>query len=77
MKTCEQVTAEFLKDFNELLLKHGVTEFSAEDHYMGYPECGEDIRMEVTIPAVWDENNDMVRDYTVIDLGKVIFPEMK
>lgn len=41
--------AEFIKELRELMAKHHVTEITAEDHYPGYAECGEDIYMTATI----------------------------
>lgn len=46
-----------------------VAELSAKDHYQGYPECGEDVRMTVEIPALYDEDGNCTREWTTIDLG--------
>ena len=35
---------EFLKELGELLEKYAV-KLTADDHWIGYPECGEDIRI--------------------------------
>ena len=68
MMTSDQVRIAFLADLRALLDKWGA-EIEAEDHYVGYAECGEDIRMTVSIPAIRD-GFDTLRDYTEIDLGK-------
>ena len=71
MKTKTQVKAEFLTDLNNLLLKYSA-EISAEDHWQGYPECGEDIRIEIEIPGVWDNDGECVSEDCYIDLGRYI-----
>jgi len=38
--------AKFLEDLNALLEKYGV-EFRCDDHWQGYPECGQDVRITV------------------------------
>ena len=60
----------FRDDLNALLAKYNA-ELEAEDHWTGYPECGEDIRMTVTIPSKWVDGNQVV-EYTEIDLGKIV-----
>ena len=35
----------FLRELKEILTRYEV-ELTSEDHYPGYPECGEDIRIE-------------------------------
>jgi hypothetical protein len=72
-QTKEQVEAAFKAELQALLDKYGA-ELSAKDHFMGYAECGEDVRMTVDIPAIWDKNGDTVRELTEIDLGSCIFP---
>ena len=34
----------FVTELKSLLKKHGVA-LTAKDHYTGYPECGEDVRI--------------------------------
>lgn len=55
-------TELFLKELKALLAKFDA-ELSADDHWIGYAECGEDVRMTV-------EFNDA--PYEEIDLGKYI-----
>lgn len=45
-------------------------EIEAEDHYSGYPECGQDIRMQVYLPGLYGE---VEIPSVTVDLGKV-FP---
>lgn len=72
MKTSVTVTAEFEAELQALLNKWGAN-ISADDHYQGYPECGEDIRMQVEIPAIYDADHNCVREWTQIDLGQYVF----
>lgn len=73
MTTCaeqsERLKCQFLKDLRDLLATYGAT-LEAEDHWTGYPECGEDVRMTVDIPAIYDNDGDTVRDACQINLGK-------
>jgi len=68
MQTKADVETAFRAELLALLAKYDA-ELEAKDHYVGYPECGEDVRMTVTVPAIWDANNDMQREWTEIDLG--------
>lgn len=74
MKTEQQITDEFLAELKALLSKYapagGYVDITAEDHYMGYPECGEDVRMTVSIPSGYDGNGEKVSEGAEIDLGK-------
>lgn len=76
VQIASEVAAQFKKDLAALLAKYGEgasfpVEIRAEDHYHGYPECGEDIRMTVTIPALYDKDGNPVREWAEIDLGKM------
>jgi len=71
MKTADQVEVEFRADLQALLKKWGA-EIEAEDHYPGYPECGEDIRMEVHIPGKYESDGTCLQDFAVINLGTLI-----
>ena len=68
MKTREQVAKQFMEEFQALLNKYDA-EIDAKDHYIGYPECGEDVRMTMFIPAVYDDEYNCVSRETEIDLG--------
>ena len=69
----EQVKAAFMEDFDKLLKIWGA-EIQAKDHYTGYPECGEDIRMTISIPAIY-EDFTAKREQTDIDLGFCHYPK--
>ena len=71
MKSTEQVAAEFKADLQEMFDKWGA-ELVAEDHWKGYAECGEDVRMTVTVPAIYDQDHNCVREFTEIDLGSYV-----
>ncbi len=66
-----QAKTEFLKRLRNLLADFGAS-IQAEDHWQGYAECGSDIRMTVTIPAVYDESGDCIQEYTEINLSTFI-----
>lgn len=70
IQTKEQIEQSFMDDLHALLDKYNA-ELEAADHYIGYPECGEDIRVTVTIPARY-ENNECTHEFTEIDLGRYI-----
>ena len=71
MMTSIEVEQQFRADLQILLDKYNA-ELEASDHYIGYAECGEDIRMTVSIPAVYDENHDIVSEWVEVDLGRWI-----
>lgn len=73
MQNKEDVTAAFKADLQALLDKYGA-ELEAEDHWLGYPECGKDIRITVCIPSIYDKNRKCLREFTEIDLGKWLSP---
>lgn len=68
MQTADQVTQAFKAELQALLDKYGA-ELSARDTWEGYPECGEDVRMQVAVPAIYDADHNCLREYTEIDLG--------
>ena len=68
VKPAEQVAAEFKADLQTLLDKF-CAELTAKDHWRGYQECGEDVRMTVTVPAIYDADHNCLREFTEIDLG--------
>lgn len=73
--SAKQVDESFHKDLNDLLCKWCAT-IEAEDHWQGYAECGEDVRMIVYIPAIFDSNNEITRECVEVDLGDYISPEI-
>ena len=76
MQTKEQITAAFKAEFQALLDKYGA-ELEAKDHWQGYAECGEDVRMTVTIQGEWDKDGEPVREYTEIDRGALQLPLLR
>jgi len=73
MQTKEQVAQAFKAELQALLDKYGA-ELEAKDHYQGYPEWGEDVRMTVNVPAIYDADHNCLREYTEIDLGRALWP---
>ena len=75
MQTSNEVKQQFLADIKTLLAKYDTpkekAEIEAVDHYQGYPECGTDVRMIVSVPSIWDENYNQVRERVEIDLGRL------
>ena len=63
------VGQRFFAELCDLLRRYGA-ELSADDHYQGYAECGEDVRMTVDIPAIYDADGNRLRDYCEVDLGR-------
>lgn len=60
-------TEAFKAELLALCRKYGVTEIEAKDHYPGYAECGEDIRMIVEFKG--DYLIDPPIPYEDLDLG--------
>lgn len=54
----EETAQNFKAELSALLAKYGAV-LSAKDHYEGYPECGEDVRITV----------ELQEPYIDIDLG--------
>lgn len=73
MQTKEQIEQAFRAELQTLLDKYDAA-LEAKDHYLGYAECGEDVRMTVNIPGVWDMDGELVREWTEIDLGSHLRP---
>ena len=73
MQTKQQIELAFRAELQALLDKYGA-ELEAKDLYQGYAECGQDVRMTVDIPGAWDEDGDVVREWTEIDLGSHLWP---
>lgn len=67
----EKIEAEFRADLQALLNKYGAN-LEAEDHWQGYAECGEDIRITAEIDGVYTKDGELVRPYVSIDLGRYI-----
>jgi IS1 family transposase len=70
MITADEIEQEFRQRLSALLQEFGA-ELTAEDHWSGYAECGQDVRMTVEIPSVYDpETREYMREMTIIDLGR-------
>ena len=69
MKSTKELEAEFRAKFNALLLEYGAT-MEADDHYDGYPECGQDIQVIITIPSIFDGESQ--REFCKFDLGNFV-----
>lgn len=68
--TSEQLEHEFKERLAALLAEYDA-ELSAEDQWTGYAECGQDVRMTVEIPSIYNkESCEYEREMTIIDLGR-------
>lgn len=76
MITARQLEAQFRLELQRLLTTYNA-ELEAKDYYDGYPECGGDVRMTVSIPAVFDSQNNCLREAAEIDLGSFVLPEKR
>lgn len=76
MITKQEVETAFRSELQALLDKWGA-EIEAGDHFIGYEECGQDIRMTVSIPCRYTEHGEVTREHTEIDLGNWIWPSEK
>ena len=68
MKTSKEVEKEFLEKFDALLKEYGAN-FSCDDEWQGYSECGQDIHARFDIPSIYQGNGECIREYTDIDIG--------
>ena len=66
MQTKEQIERAFRADLRSLLDK--IRRGAWPDHWRGYAECGEDVRMTVTIEGKWDKDGGRCMN-NEIDLG--------
>lgn len=66
----------FRKELKNLLKKYDA-EITAEDHWQGYAECGQDIRITVSISGIWDNQGGVYRPQIDIDFGRFIDKDMK
>lgn len=74
--TTQEITIRFKNELQKLLSKYGAS-IEVEDHYQGHPDAGEDIRMTVYIPAIYDKNGEALRGHTEINLGRRIKSYLK
>lgn len=68
MITSKQIEQKFRAELQDLLDKYQAI-MEAEDHYKGYAECGEDIRITVDIATLYDDDGNIIREGAEIDLG--------
>jgi|688.fasta_scaffold1480791_2 hypothetical protein len=68
--TKEQVEIEFKAKLKALLREYDA-EISASDHWLGYAECGEDVRITCMVGGIY-KDGVVVREYTEIDFGNYI-----
>jgi len=73
MMSRDDIEKNFRSDLMVLLKKYDAT-LSAEDHFSGYAECGQDIRMNVSIDAKYDSDGNIIKDHAEIDLGNYMGP---
>jgi len=71
--TIKEIECKFKEELQALLKKYNAT-LHAEDHFQGYAECGEDVRMTVNIDSVWDDQHNFVSEGGEIDLGGYFYP---
>lgn len=67
--TIKEIESNFKTELKALLKKYKA-ELSAEDHYQGYAECGEDIRMTVGIDSIYDNDGNLIFEGGEINLGR-------
>jgi len=66
MKTSDQVSADFKAELSTLLRKYNA-EVSLTENYDGFYSAVDGI--EFTIPAVWDDDNNLVSDFATLNIG--------
>jgi hypothetical protein len=63
------ISTQFKAELTSLLAKYDAT-LESEDHYSGYAECGEDVRMTVSVPSRYGDDGSRLREGCEIDLGE-------
>ena len=76
MKTKQQVEREFREALQRLVDEYSA-ELEAMDHWDGFPECGQDVRMTAYIPAIYAEDGSCIREFCQIDLWSVVSPKFR
>ena len=59
----------FKKELRALLRKYN-TALEADDEWIGYPECGQDIQMTASIYNVYDKDGYLIKEGGVARLGR-------
>ena len=67
MKTSKDIRKQFRSDLADLLDKYPGAEMILEDDGNDYYRNGPELMVYVS--GVWDDNNDLVSEFTEIDLG--------
>lgn len=73
MRTAAEVENAFRAELQALLDKYGA-EIEADDSGPEFHECDRDIRVEVTIPAIYDSAHNCIREWTSFNLGRCLWP---
>lgn len=60
---------EFITKLRALLVEFDAR-LTAEDHYPGYAECGEDIRITVEMQGNYDEAKGDCKPWVAVNVGK-------
>jgi RNA polymerase-binding transcription factor DksA len=68
----ERMTEGAFREELRALLQKYKADLSAQDHYGGFPECGEDIRITITLLEVCTEGGECVRPWQEFDLGTYV-----
>ncbi len=71
--TIKEIEDKFKEELKALLKKYNAV-LQANDHFQGYAECGEDVRMTVGIDSVWDDQHNLIFEGGEIDLGGYFHP---
>lgn len=69
-KTSNEIEEEFKAKLRALLAEYDA-ELTADDHWQGYAECGQDIRMTIYVPGIYEGEN--ARDMAEINLGSYFY----
>ena len=71
--TIKEIEPRFIEELKALLKKYNAT-LKADDHFQGYAECGENIRMTVDIDWIYDKEGNVIFQGGEIDLGSYFYP---
>jgi hypothetical protein len=71
--TIKEIEDKFKEELKALLKKYNAV-LQAQDHFQGYAECGEDVRMTIDIESIYDNDHNLVFEGGEIDLGGYFYP---
>ena len=74
--TAVEIEKSFRAEFQQLLDKYNA-EITADDFWTGYAECGQDIRIEVVIDSIYNEDHECIQEFVEFDLGQYHYPKKK